>query len=259
MTFSIVTPSLNQGRFIGDCLRSVASQRTQDIGVEHIVFDACSTDETLDILKTTPDLSWVSEPDRGQTDAINKGLLQAGGDWIMWLNADDYLLPGALQRVQEHALTHPNSDVIYGDCLFVDKTGRQLREKREGGFNFNMLLFYGCYIPSTATFFRRKLVDRGLLLDPQFKNCMDTDYFMRLALAGARFGHIPELLAAFRWHEDNISTNFSDRRKAERLQIQRRILQEKGLGWLAHPIFLKPMFRLYQLKRTVRRVAGLTP
>lgn len=259
MTFSIVTPSFNQGRFLPDCLRSVADQRTPDVDVEHIVVDACSEDESKAILEKNSDVFWTSEPDDGQTDAINKGFRRASGRWLMWLNADDYLLPGTLERVRRYALEKPTANVIYGDCLFVDEAGRTLREKREGSFNFNMLLFYGCYIPSTATFFRRDLTDRGLLLDPQFKNCMDTDYFLRLALSGARFEHLPELLAAFRWHDSNISTKFAKRREAERLQIQHRTLQAKGLRWLGHPVFLKSLFRVYQAKRSLRRACGLTP
>jgi GT2 family glycosyltransferase len=259
MRFSVITPSLNQARYIRDCLASSAAQRSNDIEVEHLVLDACSQDGTVDILKRTDGVLWASEPDQGQTDAINKGFHRATGDWLMWLNADDYLLPSALERVRRHALERPAANVIYGDCLFVDEAGQTLREKREGPFNFNMLLFYGCYIPSTATFFRRDLIDRGLLLDPQFKNCMDTDYFLRLALAGARFEHLPELLAAFRWHDSNISTKFATRRKAERLQIQRHTLRATGLGWLGHPMFLKPLFRVYQAKRSLRRAFGLTP
>jgi glycosyltransferase involved in cell wall biosynthesis len=259
MQFSVVTPSLNQGRFLANCLESVANQRSSEIQVEHIVVDACSSDGTRAILESRRDAHWTSEPDAGQTDAINKGFRRAAGDWLMWLNADDYLLTGALEKVRDYALAHPTADVIYGDCLFVDEAGRTLREKREGSFDLNMLLFYGCYIPSTATFFRRDLIDRGLLLDPQFKNCMDTEYFLRLAMSGARFEHLPELLAAFRWHDSNISTKFAERRQAERLQIQRQTLQAMGLGWLGHPVFLQPLFRLYQAKRNLRRAFGLTP
>lgn len=259
MRFSIITPSLNQARFLRDCLDSVSAQRGEGIDVEHLVLDACSKDGTAEILRRADGILWTSEPDEGQTDAINKGFRRATGDWLMWLNADDYLLPGALEKVCRHALEKPAADVIYGDCLFVDEAGRTLREKREGGFDFNMLLFYGCYIPSTATFFSRELIDRGLLLDPQFRNCMDTDYFLRLALAGAQFAHLPEMLAAFRWHDSNISTKFAERRKTERVQIQQRTLRTKGIGWLGHRVFLDPLFRLYQLKRNLRRAVGLTP
>jgi glycosyltransferase involved in cell wall biosynthesis len=259
MQFSVVTPSFNQGRFLSDCLQSVAEQRSTDTQVEHIVVDACSTDESKALLESRNDVLWTSEADEGQTDAINKGFRRAKGDWLMWLNADDYLLPGALEKVRVYTLAHPGADVIFGDCLFVDEAGRTLRERREGAFDFWMLLFYGCYIPSTATFFRRDLIDRGLLLDPQFKNCMDTDYFLRLALAGARFEHIPELLAAFRWHDSNISTKFAERRKVERLQIQRQTLRAKGLGGLGHPVFIQLLSRFYQAKRSLRRAFGFTP
>jgi len=136
--------------------------------VEHIVIDACSTDETVSVLKEYPHLNWVSEPDKGQTDAINKGFRKATGDWLMWLNADDYLLPETLEKVVACAATLPETDVIYGDCRFVDEQGNPLRDKKEGAFDFNTLLFYGCFIPSTATFYRKQVLDRGLFLDDSY-------------------------------------------------------------------------------------------
>lgn len=259
MLFSVVTPSLNQGEFIADCLRSVASQNGGTLTAEHIVVDACSTDGTVGILRETPGIIWSSEPDRGQTDAINKGLGKARGEWLMWLNADDYLLPDALRRVADYVSQHPELDVVYGDCLFVDESGGVIREKKEGGFSFWKLLFYGCYIPSTATFFKRSIIQRGLLLDPAFKVCMDFDYFVRLALGGARFGHLPELLAAFRWHGSNISTTFAERRRQERLLVQRTALASKGLNALGNTPFLWCAFQFYRMTRTIRRALGRRP
>ena len=148
--FSIVTPSFNQGRFIRDCIESVRAQTETEW--EHIVVDAGSTDETLAVLREYPHLKWTSEPDQGQSDGINKGFLRATGDWVMWLNADDYLLPGALRKVAGAASRWPEADVLYGECLFVDKDKRLLRRKRDHRFDFGVLVFYGCYIPSTATF-----------------------------------------------------------------------------------------------------------
>ena len=107
MKFSVITPSLNQGRFIRDCIESVRAQVEAE--VEHIVVDGCSTDETVAILKSYPHIQWTSEPDRGQMDAINKGFRQARGDWLMWLNADDYLLPQTFARVAQFAQAHPPS------------------------------------------------------------------------------------------------------------------------------------------------------
>lgn len=259
MFFSIVTPSFNQGCFLSDCLQSVATQRSEDIQVEHIVVDACSTDDTKALLEVQSGISWTSEPDEGQTDAINKGFRRASGEWVMWLNADDYLFPGALEKVRTCTLQHPSAEVIYGDCRFVHADGRALRDKREGGFDLAMLVLYGCYIPSTATFFHRSIIDRGLLLDPHYRNCMDLEYFIRLAESGVRFEHLPEILAAFRFHDSNVSFKFGQRRQQEKLKIQRRFLSARGLGWMAHPVFLTPLMRLYQIKRAIRRTLGFTP
>lgn len=259
MFFSVITPSFNQGRFLSDCLESVAAQRSADICVEHIVVDACSTDETKALLESRSDVLWTSEPDDGQTDAINKGFRRASGEWLMWLNADDYLLPGALEKVRTCALQHPTAEVIYGDCRFVDVDGRALRDKKEGCFDLATLVLYGCYIPSTATFFHRSIIDRSLFLDARYRNCMDLEYFIRLAEAGVRFEHLPEILAAFRFHDSNVSFKFADRRKQEKLEIQRRFLSARALGWMAHPFFLTPLMRLYQIKRAIRRTLGFTP
>ncbi len=91
---SIITPSFNQGRFLTDCIESVLAQ--VGVEVEHIITDAGSTDETIDVLNRYPHLKRKSESDKGMSDGINKGFLHASGDWVMWLNCDDYLLPGAL-------------------------------------------------------------------------------------------------------------------------------------------------------------------
>lgn len=259
MVFTIVTPSFNQARFLSDCLQSVADQRSADIRVEHIVVDACSTDNTKELLESRRDVYWTSEQDEGQTDAINKGFRRASGEWVMWLNADDYLLTGALEKVRAWALQHPSAEVIYGDCRFVDADGQTIRDKKEGGFDLAMLVLYGCYIPSTATFFHRSIIDRGLFLDARYRNCMDLEYFIRLAAGGVRFEHLPDVLAAFRFHDSNVSFKFAHRRKQEKLEIQRQFLSGRGLGWMAHPVFLTPLMRLYQIKRAIRRTLSFTP
>jgi glycosyltransferase involved in cell wall biosynthesis len=250
--FSIITPSFNQGRFIRDCIQSVQTQTGVDF--EHIVMDACSTDETISVLKSYPHLQWVSEPDKGQTDAINKGFLKAKGDWLMWLNADDYLMPGTLSKVAQFATQHPEADVIYGDVAFVREDRGVLRDKREPVFSFNMLLLYGCFIPSTSTFYRRRVVDEGFLLDPQYKVCMDFEYYLRLAHAGFRFVNLPDRLACFRWHADNTSSVHANRRYRERLQVQRKFLELTGRAYLGREWILKVFFHGYRARRVARRI-----
>ena len=282
MKISVITPSYNQGRFIKDCLSSVrAEAATGKFEVEHIVVDACSSDETVSVLQewqntveksegekvkscsqpstldprpsTQPtrnySFQYTSEPDKGQTDAINKGFRRSSGDWVMWLNADDYLLPGALEQVVSFAAKHPDADVIYGDCLFVDADKKLLREKREGNFDFGMLLFYGCYIPSTACFYHRRVLDRGIFLDDSYKVCMDFEYYVRLAVEACRFVHLPTTLACFRWHGANVSSVFGKRRYQEGLQVQRKYLNKAGLSWLGREWILMFFWIFYKLKR----------
>jgi glycosyltransferase involved in cell wall biosynthesis len=254
MKFSVITPSLNQGRFLRDCVESARAQT--GVEVEHIVVDACSTDDTVAILKSYPHLLWTSEPDHGQTDAINKGFRRATGDWLMWLNADDYLLPGAFARVAEFAQARPHVDVIYGDSDFVDETGAVVGRKREGDFDFWMLLFYGPFIPSTATFYRRTLIDGGYLLDASQKVCMDFEYYLRLAQAGFRFEHLPEPLACFRWHATNASTVHRSRAIQEFRILQRRYLDLRGLRYLGNELTLRALYAGYQAWRLARRTGN---
>lgn len=251
MKISIVTPSFNQGQFIEDCIRSVTRQ--SGIDWEHLIVDAGSTDGTREVLQKHPHLSWTSEPDQGMSDAINKGFRRATGDWVMWLNTDDFLLPGALEKVANHAEAHPEADVIYGECMYVDEQGRTIRRRTDHRFDRNILLFYGCYIQSTCTFLSRKIIQAGHLLDVRFKNCMDFDYYLRLSLAGYTFSFMPQALAAFRWHGENTSTSFAERRHRERVEIQRETLRRLGVSWLGGSLVLSILKRVYQAKRLMLR------
>lgn len=254
MKFSVVTPSFNQGRYIADCIASVQAQT--GVETEHIVVDACSTDETLAVLRGHPHLQWTSEPDRGQTDAINKGFRRATGDWLMWLNADDYLLPGALEKVRAFIQSRGESGVVYGESVFVDEGGAVLRRKREHPFDLGVLLFYGCYIPSTACFYHRSIIDGGCQLDESLKVCMDFEFYLRLAREGVRFGYLPEPLACFRWHESNASTVLTALRAEERLRVQRAHLAATGRGWLGGETLLRALSHVFQAKRVFLKAAA---
>jgi glycosyltransferase involved in cell wall biosynthesis len=217
---SVITPSRNCGDFIEDAILSVACQH--GVRAEHIVQDSLSRDSTLRVLRRYPQVRWQWESDNGQSDAINRGFLRARGDLVGWLNADDYYLPGGIRAITEAAAEHPEADVFYGDCVFVGADGRIVRSKVEHDFDHDILYYFGCYIPSTATFVRRRVIERGLLLDCEFRVCMDFEYFMRLAAAGFRFHYVPRFIAAFRWPDTNLSLQNVERRQAERLEVQRR-------------------------------------
>jgi len=215
------------------------------------VIDGASSDGTIGLLKQHAHLRWLSEPDGGQSDAINKGFLMATGDLVGWLNADDYYLPGGLAAIAQAAERHPEADVIYGDCIFVDAAGRIVRSKVEHEFDPNVLLYFGCYIPSTSTFFRRRLIERGLLLDREYRVAMDFEFFARLARLGCRFQYVPQFIAAFRWHEDNVSLRNVQRRAEERRRVQRATIGHEQPPWR-----LETLRYLARGRRLLRKVAS---
>ena len=246
MKFSILTPSYNQGRFISDCIESVKIQLDGNptFQVEHLVLDACSTDETLLVLKQHPHLEWKSEPDKGQSDAINKGFLAASGDWVMWLNADDYLLPNALEKVARFIEQHPEADVVYGGWNFVDAKGEATRKNYVFPFDLGMVIHYGPYLASTACFFRRStVIGEGFLLNPHFRYNMDGEFYSRLGRAGKRFFYLPELLAGFRVHGQNVSYQYQNQSGIDGLLRRQLALAEGtaikrayGITLFHHPV-----------------------
>jgi glycosyltransferase involved in cell wall biosynthesis len=245
--FSIITPSFNQGRFIRDCIESVRTQT--GVEWEHLIQDAGSTDETHAVLGEYPHLKCVIEKDGGMSDGINRGFRRATGDWVMWLNTDDYLLPGALRHIADFSLRNPHADVVYGDTEFVDVDRRLIQRRREHDFNYNVLVYYGCYIQSTATFIRRGIINAGYLLDTNYRVCMDYEYYVRLARSGFRFAHTPKALAAFRWHESNTSAIHVRRRLEERWQVKREHFQQTGRGFLRPVWVMQLLLYLYQARR----------
>lgn len=257
MKISIVTPSFNQGRFIKRNLDSVRAQ-TGDFSVEHIILDNCSTDGTRAILGEyaeshgSVDIRIHIERDKGQTAAINRGFALASGDLVCWLNTDEWYTEGALASVASFFDAHPAVDVVFGDCDFVSVDGSLVKRKREHFFSCAMLLYYGCFVPSCATFVRRRALNRVGPLDTDFKVTMDFEWYMRLAQAGCAFAHLPLVLAKFTWHESNISSNLVERRLLERREVQDRFSGIKGPAWLRRMIYR--LLRDYWISvRIVRR------
>lgn len=226
--FSIITPSYNYGRFIGDCMASVAAQ--EGVVLEHLVFDAGSTDNTLEELAKYPHAHVVSEPDRGMSDGINKGFDQCKGEWVMWLNTDDRLRPGALAAVLEFAESHPEADVIYGCWNFIDENGKFIRRMTLFPFQRQMLYYLGCYIGSTATFYRRStVIESGERLSLNFRYVMDGEFYARLASKGYKFYYLPRELADFRLHGNNLSMRNYGVQDAEAcLKLQKQFAETRA-------------------------------
>ncbi len=205
MKFSIITPSLNQGRFLGECLDSVRAQRAPKpegcLEVEHIVVDGGSTDESLPLLKGRLDVTWISEPDGGQSDAINKGLKLSSGEILAYLCADDFYEPGTLAEVERIFAAHPDVDVVYGDYYFMEGASRWKRLKCAGPFSVERLR-KGNFLGQPSVFWRLRVRQKFGGFDAGLKYCMDHEYWLRICKA-SDWHYLQEPLATCRLHLDS--------------------------------------------------------
>lgn len=221
---SIVTPSFNQACFIEEALESVRLQKNAHC--EHLVIDGMSTDGTVDLLQNRVknkdgwNMFWLSERDSGQSEALNKGFRLAQGEIIGWLNSDDRYRPGCFEHIVKTFEDNPKVDVVYGDYLMVDEVGKVLEIRREIEFSAFVLLYHRIlYIPTTATFFRRRVFEEGNWLNEKLQYAMDLEFFIRLLKRGYRFKHIPELLADFRMQPNSKTCSSPDRQRLEHRQV----------------------------------------
>ncbi|MCR4432278.1 MAG: glycosyltransferase [Tepidanaerobacteraceae bacterium] len=197
---SIVTPSYNQGQFLEETILSVLNQNYPNL--EYIIIDGGSTDNSVEIIKKYADRLeyWVSEPDRGQSDAINKGFHRASGEILHWLNSDDVLVPGALQNVAEYFLKHPEIGCVIGDIEMIDENSNLLFQRKAIPFHFRTALYGACSVPQPSTLFRREAWLKTGDLDVSLQYQMDFEYFLRMAKAGVKFGLLRKPVARFRLH-----------------------------------------------------------
>jgi glycosyltransferase involved in cell wall biosynthesis len=219
--FSIITPSLNQRAYIEDALHSVKDQSY--LPVEHIVIDGASTDGTVEVLRRYSNqpgwghLRWISEPDRGQSDALNKGFGLASGEIIGWLNSDDCYRSECFRSVAEAFERSPAAHVLYGDYTWIDSSGAMLKVRREIEFNPFILLYHRVLpVPTPSAFFRRRIFDDGNFIDVQYHYSMDYEFFLRLVQKGYRFQHVPQVLADFRWQPQSKSSMYPGKQIEER-------------------------------------------
>jgi glycosyltransferase involved in cell wall biosynthesis len=180
---SVITPSLNQARFLEQTLRSVLLQGYPDL--EYIVIDGGSGDGSVELIRRYEKwlTYWVSEPDSGQSHAVNKGLLKATGGIAVWLNSDDFYLPGALRVIAEHATLHPHAGAWAGGGRQIDpETGRQLWERLPPPLGHREILNWDqYYLPQPSCFLNRTVLGKRLYLDERYHMQMDFDLWLRIS------------------------------------------------------------------------------
>lgn len=209
---SLVTCSYQQARFLDQAIRSVRAQQYPNL--EYIAIDGGSTDGSADIIARHADIMsyWVSEPDRGQTDALMKGFERSSGEICGWLCSDDLLLPGALERVGRYFREHPKVDAVFGDSIWIDADGKPLRPKREMSFNRFVCLHDHNFVPQPSMFWRRSLYDAVGGLCRDFDMAMDQDLWLRFS-AVTRIAHIPHYLACMRLYAEQKTSSGSLRQR----------------------------------------------
>ena len=193
---SIVTPSYNQGRFLKRTLESVLNQSYPNI--EYIVIDGGSTDNSVEILESYGErIHWISEPDQGQTHAINKGFALSRGEFRGYLNSDDVLLPQAVEKVVDHFHRHPDCDLVYGKATYIDEYDRSVGMYNVDDYSFRRLM-QDCCICQPAAFWQRRISEKIGAFNQDLKYAMDYEYWLRIDRAGGHVDHIHEFLACSR-------------------------------------------------------------
>ena len=218
---SIVTPSYNQAKYLEETIRSVLAQDYARI--EYIVVDGGSSDGSLEIIQKYADRLawWVSEPDQGQTDAINKGFSHVTGEIMAWLNSDDTYQPTAVAEAVAFLNANPDIGLVYGDANFINAEGQIIGKFNAQQTSYQRLRRGGVYIPQQAAFWRAKLWDQVGPLDPSFFFAMDYDLWVRLARV-TEIRYTPQWWANFRLHGDAKTIAADERCWPEMLRIHRR-------------------------------------
>jgi glycosyltransferase involved in cell wall biosynthesis len=240
MLVSIVTPSYNQAEFLEFTINSVLSQDYPNL--EYIIMDGGSTDGSVDIIRKYADrlAAWVSEPDAGQTDAINKGFAQAHGDIFAWLNSDDTYEPGAISEAVAFLQSHPDVGMVYGDANFIDSQGNLIGKFPARQTDLKRLRRGYVHIPQQAAFFRGDLWREVAPLDPTFYFAMDYDLWIRIAKR-MPLAYNPRVWANFRIHQAGKTDKADDLCWPEMLKVHYR---EGGswLSWLVFKAYIRSVF-----------------
>ncbi len=242
---SIITPSFNQAKYLEKTILSVLEQGYPDL--EYIVIDGGSTDGSVEIIRKYADrlAYWCSEPDHGQSEAINKGFRRATGEIVAWINSDDIYAAGALEKAARHLAEHPGTGMVYGDCDLINEDGDVYARERSGPFDLGRYIRHN-FIPQTTVFLRRSAIASDYLVDETLHYAMDYDLWLKIS-GGHRIDYLPFALARFRYHDTSKTMTQSYQFAFENFLILRAYADSRPNAW---PLVEK------KLARALSRIRG---
>lgn len=211
---SVITPSFNQVEYLERTIISIINQNYPNL--EYIIIDGGSTDGSLELIKKYEDSIewWVSEPDSGQANAINKGLRHATGEWVCWQNSDDVFYPGVFHALARAAKRRPNAQLIMGDMVLIDKYDNAIREIRYVKPSYGGLLAEGMVIANQSTFWRRDIHNLIGFLSEDLHFSFDYEWFLRLTKNIRHSVHVRQIWGGLRLHAET-KTSLNAHRFAE--------------------------------------------
>lgn len=235
--FSIITPSMNMLPYLKLAAASIADQ--DNVTKEHIVVDAVSQDGTVEWLQNHEDIKSIIEKDNGMYEAINKGLKQAQGNILAYLNCDEQYLPGTLEFVKDYFHKNPHVDVVFGDALLVRPDGSLIAFRKGYAPRWSYIVTSHLYVLTCTMFFRRKLVEDGVLFDTRFKAAGDAHFVVNLLRSGYKARHLKRYFSAFIMTGKNLSTD------------QQAIKEQQDLLNIAPPLvkLTKPLLNITRLTK----------
>lgn len=241
---SVITPSYNQAEFLERTIRSVLDQNYPNL--EYIVIDGGSTDGSIDIIRKYADrlAFWVSEPDAGQTDAINKGLRRATGEWIAWQNSDDIFYPGTFSSLAAAVEGRPGIDIVIGNINLIDRDDGVFRDIRYVTPSYGAMLAEGMVLTNQAAFWRRRVHSEIGWMSETLHYAFDYEWFLRLT-KGRKGLHVKECWGGYRLHE------------ATKTSLKVGQFQTENEGILRdHPTMSPWRRRLYKVRRLTLLLLG---
>jgi glycosyltransferase involved in cell wall biosynthesis len=225
--FSVVTPNYNMGPFLAETIGSVLGNLQP--GDEYFVIDGGSTDDSVRVIRSYEQhlSQWVSEPDNGYADALEKGFARSNGEFLCWVNSGDLLLMGALNNVR-NILEESKADFIFGDDFYIDEESRVISFSRGYVRSLKNMMLYGGWTPlQDACFWNRSLYEAVGGINRDLKYAADYDLFLRFSLEG-RSKYVPVAFSAFRKHGGQKSTSWAAKYEKERRECRSRELEKIG-------------------------------